>query len=196
MLKWAEGTAIKVAYRYLYVNPDLRSVERAPTGARVEALVGRLRAATGLALELVGKWPLTRDHSIDVVVVDGNIPDLTDTSDGIAISRKRKHQKMHPLTRIGKAYCAARVYHDEAHRLKIASLFLGFHGYAEADVSRCLAEAFAWMLGVPLWAPEDDKSEALGPFALIRALYDPRIEPGMTEAEVYPIIRDRLCGQR
>ncbi len=49
---------------------------------------------------------------------------------------------------------------------------------------------------MPLWAPEDDKSEALGPFTLIEALYDPRIEPGMTEAQVYPIVRDRLCGQR
>ncbi len=157
--------------------------------------MGRLRQATGLALDLGKGWHPRPDNTINIRVLDDYVLDEWDPS-GRDGERHRKYQYIVAGKFIGDVGCWVRIFHDDAYRIKYAHLTPWFDRYADAEVSRCLAEGAAWALGVPLWAPEDDKSEALGPFTLIEALYDPRIEPGMTEAQVYPIVRDRLCAQR
>ena len=167
----------------------------APTVAHVRALVSRMKRATGLALTMVHAEHLIPDNSINIRVSDEFVGEDFDPG-GRDEERHRKYRHIGAGKRIGNASCAAQIFYDDDRRMKYAHLLVSFKRYADGEVSRCLAEAAAWTLGVPLWAPEDDKSETIGPFALIRALYDPRIEPGMTEAQVYPIVRDRLCAQR
>ena len=200
VLKWPAGAAITVAFAPLRTSADMRrnperrqwKLRRAPMDARVEAVVGRLEEATGLALALTRGFHLKPDRTINIMVADDVA--LADWEPmGLDWDQRQAFRNTLGMKRIGAVGCQTEIFYDHSGRMTHAHLVVGFDDYTEADVSRCLTEGLAWTFGVPLWAPEDDKSAALGAFTLIYALYDPRIEPGMTERQVYGIVRDRLC---
>lgn len=135
VLKWPEGTDIRVACAYRHGGLRRWRVGQAPTVAHVRALVSRMKRATGLALNMVHGEHLRPDHTINISVTDDFIPEDFDPR-GRDTERHRKYQTIDAGKRIGETSCWIGIFYDDADRLKYAHLTISFKRYADAEVSR------------------------------------------------------------
>ncbi len=187
---------VRVALRFgASVPEDRRATER----ARVASYLARLAALTGHPIRLAEGGANFFLYIVSEDERQAMGPEIAAAMPGFTAAEIAAFTRMPPET-----YCQVSVMGEARTSVYVRALAVIRAEHPELMHLACLHEEIAQGLGLPNDSPrarpsifnDDQEFALLTPMdeAMLRILYDPRLRPGMTEAEARPIVAAIAAG--
>ncbi len=192
--RWA--APVRVGLRFGASVPETR---RATERARIGSYLARLSRITGHPIRLADGSPNFLIYLVDEDERRALGPDIAAAMPGFAAGEVAAFTNM-----VNSTYCQVSVISDSRTGLYQRALAVTRTEHPDLLHLACLHEEIAQGLGLPNDSPrarpsvfnDDQEFALLTPMdeLMLRILYDPRLRPGMAEAEARPIV-ERIAAE-